>query len=1328
MLKKGGVMNISTPTPLKSRIFFTIILLAIFLLIFNGPAAAQAKTGKQDFNVQGMGTFAFEFTLQSVGNVIITADWQGAFPGVLTLKDPVGKVHKQQKGSSPIKLEFSVTQQFLNKGGEWKITFYNESRLSTKGTITITYPAPTVAPPQQGWCCSDGKIFSSTMEECRKQGGQFFQTREEAEEQCLQERPRPEEPQEPPRQEEPEEGWCCKDGRIFPTTGVECREQRGQFFPTREEAEEHCREERPQPEEPQERPRPEEPEEGWCCKDGRVFPATAVECREQRGQFFPTREEAEEHCRQERPRPEEPQEHPRPEEHPRPGEPKEGWCCKDGQVFPAHLLECCEGRGHFFATREAVEEHCREERPHPEEHPRPEGVWCCKDGEVFPAREAECAERGGQFFVCEEDARRYCPGPEPEHEITPPPPPLPQRRPYPTVPTANLDVEGLVPLDILEKVANAHAYEIWGEDIAPGPPFPVADREGNVFAYAFHYIRGSQQFPGYEQIFDRVRSSQQDSEVAQMAEQFGYIYVSATDKNSPVLMVSHYLHPYFLVGDLAQEQANRHFDSDKVRLDKIYFLNPHDEYFEFISNGKSIVFNVNSLEKKSTAEALDVEPLVHMTDEHLRKIKEAWDRAINLQPVGTPAEEAATTHTEKKILHWKRLPPIPHTWWCVPTTQANILGFWDNYAQGSGTFLGYGRFIKYWFEHPTYCHLSSGAQANCQWSSAIHNNVPDIIDVIIDPQTGTWRQGFTDFTDFVSKVYKYKFSDGSVTPSASNDWAWNDVKKEVDNGRPAFWSFQAHTVAAIGYRITNSGQKLVITYDSYGVTFSQKIKEYSYDWCNGFRWVIPGGGTNGDHMIIDSPDGGETLSLMVPYDITWWVWGVKITRSTISFSADGGRNWTTIASDVNTTLGKNSYQWLPDKAASKGRIRIDCYSSTNDLIAADGSENDFTVKAAPLNSWDSWKSMGKLPITGDYGFERIVVGQNQDGRLEVFGIGSDGGLWNNYQTMPNSSSWSGWADMGKPSGLLLGTAAVGRNQDGRLEVAAIASDGALWHRYQPVPNKGPWVQWDNMDKPTGGIKLVANPVIAQNQDGRLEVFVFGSDGALWHRFQPAPSVGPWSSWSSLGKPPDNGKFYGNPAVIRDKDGRLEVFAMAGTPGQGEFQLSNTALWQNFQPNPNYKGSWGQWQSLGKPSNASWPIPAAGQNKDGRMEVYVPGSDGALWHKYQQNPGTGSWSDWTSMSNPPGDVKVLSQIEPAANKDGRIEVFIFGIKGLGPSSVTAPWHIWQILPNNGWNQWAGLGTPAGKDFDFLTVGQNKDGRLEVFAIAVDDNSVWHICQK
>ncbi len=1335
-------MKISTTS--KCGIYSGVMVSAILLVFLLGMAANQVRSEKQEFSVNPKGKFIFEFALQYVGKVTITAKWEGRYPAIMTLKDPLGKVYGSKRGTSPLRLEFQSTKQLLNKGGEWKVIFDNVGSLKVKGIITIAYSppksAPTVKKPKQGWCCLNGEIFLTTETQCRESKGTFFSTREEAEEHCREERPQP---------PHPEEGWCCKDGKVFPATGEECRDHGGDFFATREEAEEHCREEHPQP---------PPPEEGWCCKDGKVFPATEEECHERRGAFFPTREEAEEHCREEHPQPphpeegwcckdgkvfpateeecrerggdffptqEEAEEHCR-EERPHPPPPEEGWCCKDGKVFPAIEEECRERGGDFFATREEAERHCREEHPQP---PHPEGGWCCKGGRVFPATEEECVERGGQFYVCEEDARRYCPKhemvPRPEHEIAPPPR---EPRDYPAIPTANLDVDDLVPLTTLEKVVDAHAFEVWEGEIARGRPFPVADEHGDILAYVFPYIRGTSHFPEYEQIFDRVRRLR-DTTLTQMGAQFGYIYVSATRRNFPILMVSHYLHPYFLVGDMAQEHARRHFDTNEVRLEKIYFINPHEEYFEFVSNGNSILINVNSLEKKSPAEALSVEPSAPRTKEHLRIIEEAWDRATRFAPVGTRAEDASKTHTEKRILHWKRIPIFPHTWWCVPTSEAMILGFWDHYEKGSGTFLGYGRLIKYWFTHPSYCHLSTGPQANCAWSSAIHNNVPNIIDDIIDPKTGTWSTGYKNLEDRVYKMYKYKFSSGTVTPTAENQWAWNDIKKEVDNGRPSFFSYAKHMVVAIGYRVTTSGQKLVIVYDTYGATSKQKLKEHTYSICNGFRWLVPGGGTSLDHLIIDSPDGGETLSRMVPYNITWWVWGVKIEKTTISFSADAGRTWTTLASDVNTKVGKNTYQWLPDKTTKKARIRIYGYTDKKELIAADGSEKDFTVKTISLNNWGNWKSLGKPPLSGHYGVERLVVGQNQDGRLEIFAVGSDGALWHKYQTTPNSGSWSGWANLGKPpGGLLLSTLAVGRNKDGRLEVVAIASDGALWHRYQKKPNQGPWIGWGSMGKPPGITKFISTPVIGQNQDGRLEVFVFGSDGALWHRYQPKPSAGPWSSWSSMGKPSGSGKFYARPAVARNKDGRLQVFAMAGTPGKSEFQLSNTALWNKYQPKPDHKGSWGSWNNMGKPSGASWPSPAVGWNKDGRLEVYVPGGDGALWHKYQTKPNPIAWSGWASLGNPPGGIKVLSQIEAAANKDGRLEVFTFGIRGKGPASVIAPWHIWQKLPNNGWGSWAGLGPLPGKNLESLYVGQNKDGRLEVFAIASDDNTLWHIRQK
>ena len=79
---------------------------------------------------------------------------------------------------------------------------------------------------------------------------------------------------------------------------------------------------------------------------------------------------------------------------------------------------------------------------------------------------------------------------------------------------------------------------------------------------------------------------------------------------------------------------------------------------------------------------------------------------------------------------------------------------------------------------------------------------------------------------------------------------------------------------------------------------------------------------------------------------------------------------------------------------------------------------------------------------------------------------------------------------------------------GRLEVFARGSDHALWHMWQTAPSNG-WSGWASL----GG--WIDSPVVARNADGRLEVFVIGSDNALWHMWQTAPNNG-WSSWASLG--------------------------------------------------------------------------------------------------------------------------------------------------------------------------------------------------------------------
>ncbi len=302
-----------------------------------------------------------------------------------------------------------------------------------------------------------------------------------------------------------------------------------------------------------------------------------------------------------------------------------------------------------------------------------------------------------------------------------------------------------------------------------------------------------------------------------------------------------------------------------------------------------------------------------------------------------------------------------------------------------------------------------------------------------------------------------------------------------------------------------------------------------------------------------------------------------------------------------------------------------------------------------------------------------------------------------------------WTSLGKPTATIKLSPTVAQNTDGRLEVFTVGTDGTLWHIWQTIPDKL-WSNWDPLTKPPHTNVLVV-PGVGKNADGRLEVFTIGSDGALWHIWQTAPGHGPWFNWFSSGQPAAsiaNAQFP--PSVAQNTDGRLEVFTVG----------SDGALWHIYQEAPN--GTWSSWTPLGKPPNlTAVNVPVVGKNADGRLEVFTIGSDGALWHTWQTAPGHGPWFNWFSSGQPAASI-ANAQFPPsvAQNTDGRLEVFTIGSDG-------ALWHIWQTTPNGTWSNWASLGLPQAASITSPpTVEKNKDGHLEVL-VSGHDGALWHIWQ-
>jgi hypothetical protein len=310
---------------------------------------------------------------------------------------------------------------------------------------------------------------------------------------------------------------------------------------------------------------------------------------------------------------------------------------------------------------------------------------------------------------------------------------------------------------------------------------------------------------------------------------------------------------------------------------------------------------------------------------------------------------------------------------------------------------------------------------------------------------------------------------------------------------------------------------------------------------------------------------------------------------------------------------------------------------------------------------------------------------NSDGRLEVFGVGTDDAVWHNWQTVAHAGPWSGWASLG---GVVTSDPSVFENSDGRLEVFARGTDDALWHAWQTAPHAGPWSAWASL-----GGAITSDPVVVDNSDGRLEVFARGTDNALWHTWQTAPHAGPWSAWASLG-----GVITSDPAVYVNSDGRLEAFARG----------TDNALWHTWQTVA-HEGPWSAWASLG---GAITSDPAVVDNSDGRLEVFARGTDDALWHIWQTAPHAGPWSAWASL----GGV-ITSDPAVYVNSDGRLETFARG-------TDNALWHTWQTVAHAGpWSGWASLGGVITSDPVAI---DNADGRLELFARGTD-NALWHIWQ-
>jgi pimeloyl-ACP methyl ester carboxylesterase len=315
-----------------------------------------------------------------------------------------------------------------------------------------------------------------------------------------------------------------------------------------------------------------------------------------------------------------------------------------------------------------------------------------------------------------------------------------------------------------------------------------------------------------------------------------------------------------------------------------------------------------------------------------------------------------------------------------------------------------------------------------------------------------------------------------------------------------------------------------------------------------------------------------------------------------------------------------------------------------------------TWQTAPSGSWaGTWAALqGGLASTDDLG-KSIAVASHGDGRLDVFAHLADGGrITHVWQTAPNHG-WSQW-DRGDSIQQFIGKAQdgvgvidrVGRKPaeqgesahrlgviDRWLLAAALVHDG--WIHICGRNAKDWW--WSGQYVGRSTPTFVGAPVLAQNRDGRLEIFARDRSGVMYHIWETAPDR--WhDTWEAIG----SGGVTGDAAVALTVDGRLEIFACS----------SRRELVHAWQTEPN--GSFTGWSSLGGSLDHA-STPAVARNAWGELQVFVRWQDGSTRHRRLLPDRGWQWADWQSLNG-------LARTDPvvAANADGRLAVFVVGAAG------------------------------------------------------------------
>lgn len=197
----------------------------------------------------------------------------------------------------------------------------------------------------------------------------------------------------------------------------------------------------------------------------------------------------------------------------------------------------------------------------------------------------------------------------------------------------------------------------------------------------------------------------------------------------------------------------------------------------------------------------------------------------------------------------------------------------------------------------------------------------------------------------------------------------------------------------------------------------------------------------------------------------------------------------------------------------------------------------------------------------------------------AFVRGADGSL--------QANSGQGWGSLGKR---ILGQPAAYGSAGGRIDVFVRGTDNAVWRR---TFVHGRWGAWTSL-----GGRVSDAPTVAFTGPDDWTVFARGTDGLIHSRTRHG-------AWAGIGAP-DNRPVYGRPSVAVDGSGAVHVAVRSRTD----------EVWERVRTG----GTWSAWTGLGGTVSGSPTL----LGTSGRIYLFALAADNRLW---QRNFADGAWGGW-----------------------------------------------------------------------------------------------------